>query len=576
MSHLCLFTEDELNMQMVANDNELTEEEESAGLGKPFMGQTFVDLEEAYLFYKNYAKTIGFDVRKSSQKAYLNKDVGFREVALKVYVCNKEGSWNERSEENDVKRNLAFSHHSDHQLSPTSNRRSGTFRCGCKASLTVRIDFQSKIWTVVNFREEHNHALTSPSKKHYMKLNREISVSMSNYIEILESIGFSTSQISRVITSQSGGYNKCDALMLDIKNFRRDKREDIKNYDAEMVLEYFQRLKCKDPAFYYAYKTDDDKRLTHLFWADATCQQDYELFGEAITFDTTFKTNQYHMIFAGFCGINHHRQTVFFGSGFLINETKESFVWLFEEYLNCMGNKSPKVIITDQDRGMKAAISICLPTAVHRLCSWHILSKLPVKIGALVNKKDVMREFGNIVWSSNSIEAFETGWKEWVSANGMESNDWLCSIYELRSQWVPIYLLRIFSAGMKTTQRSEGMNAFLRSRVTQFNTLFEFIVRYEDVMKSLREKENHSDHMDQYVLVRYFNLLFFSCYYVCYNYFRNTTPVLSTSLIIEKEASILYTATIFKIFQDNLKNALTHGVSQNIEVNIIYLPFSVI
>ena len=51
---------------------------------------------------------------------------------------------------------------------------------------------------------------------------------------------------------------------------------------------------------------------------------------------------------------------------------------------------------------------------------------------------------------------------------------------------------------MKTTQRSECMNAFLRSRVTEYNTLFEFVIRFESALRMQREKENTSDFVDNH------------------------------------------------------------------------------
>ena len=92
--------------------------------------------------------------------------------------------------------------------------------------------------------------------------------------------------------------------------------------------------------FFYDYKVDDDQRLTHCIWVDGISRQDYLLFGAAITFNTTYKINQYLMIFVAFCSFNHHRQTVFFGSALLINETKESFVWIFNCFKECMGKNT--------------------------------------------------------------------------------------------------------------------------------------------------------------------------------------------------------------------------------------------
>src|SRR5690242_2991326 len=77
------------------------------------------------------------------------------------------------------------------------------------------------------------------------------------------------------------------------------------------------------------------------------------IFGDLVSFDATYSTNQYNMIFAPFTGVNHHMQSVFFGGAFIVNEKIESYEWLFQTFLLTMDGKAPKLIITDEDASMK-------------------------------------------------------------------------------------------------------------------------------------------------------------------------------------------------------------------------------
>ena len=104
--------------------------------------------------------------------------------------------------------------------------------------------------------------------------------------------------------------------------------------------------------------------------------------------------------------------------------------------------KDPKVILTDQDLGMKVAIEVTYPETVHRLCSWHILNKLPLKIGAMGDNKDAMRTFHNILWMSQSIEEFVINWNNWIQENGLSNNNWLNLIYSIRDKWIHIFFCR--------------------------------------------------------------------------------------------------------------------------------------
>jgi hypothetical protein len=105
-----------------------------------------------------------------------------------------------------------------------------------------------------------------------------------------------------------------------------------------------------------------------------------------VSFDATYSTNQYNMIFTYFTGINHHMQSVFFGAAFLANEKIESYVWLFQTFLLAMGGKAPRLIITDEDASMKSAIRTILPNIIHRFCMWHIIEKVPEKVGPPIKR----------------------------------------------------------------------------------------------------------------------------------------------------------------------------------------------
>jgi zinc finger SWIM domain-containing protein 3 len=85
------------------------------------------------------------------------------------------------------------------------------------------------------------------------------------------------------------------------------------------------------------------------------------------------------MVFVPFTGIDNHNRNVTLGAALLGSETAESYRWLLRSYINAFGN-APKVVVTDQDPAMRRAIIDVLPDTRHRLCMWHIWSKLSVKV----------------------------------------------------------------------------------------------------------------------------------------------------------------------------------------------------
>ncbi|KAK2979185.1 hypothetical protein RJ640_027022 [Escallonia rubra] len=94
-------------------------------------------------------------------------------------------------------------------------------------------------------------------------------------------------------------------------------------------------------------------------------RMDYELFGDIVTFDTTFATNKDHRPLGVFIGFNHYREQVIFGASLLYDETQASFNWVFSTFLEAHDFKKPTTLFTDQDIAMGNAISVVMPEVRH-------------------------------------------------------------------------------------------------------------------------------------------------------------------------------------------------------------------
>nr|XP_011462987.1 PREDICTED: protein FAR1-RELATED SEQUENCE 5-like isoform X2 [Fragaria vesca subsp. vesca] len=247
-------------------------------------------------------------------------------------------------------------------------------------------------------------------------------------------------------------------------------------------------------------ESDEENKVTRCFWADSISRRAYSFYGDVVIFDTTYNTNRYGMIFAPFTGVNNHGQTIIFACAFLNDETADSFVWLFKEFLNAMpGNASenaPTMIITDQDPAMTKAISEALPQTFHRYCSWHILNKFSEKLDA-VKYRNYYQDFHSCIWNSNSGDEFDSRWTEIVEKSGLSDNKWLESIYEIRSSWILAHVNNhCFSAGMSSSQRAKSQHSFFKNYVSQSNSLVEFMVQFKRGLLHQRHYELEEDHIN--------------------------------------------------------------------------------
>ncbi|XP_020254031.1 protein FAR1-RELATED SEQUENCE 5-like [Asparagus officinalis] len=363
---------------------------------KPCLGMKFNSHVEAYDNYNSYALMMGFGIRKSSVN-YSQKD---KEVLNRKFVCDKEG-YRSNKDKRDIGKNI--------------NHRRET-RVGCKAMMRIKL-MEDKTWKVIGFIEDHtNHMLSSPdkAKMHSITSGRE----------------------DESVTPQ-----QC------IDYMKTQRHNNIGN-ECLSVIQYFQRKAASDADFYFALEVDCTGQMRSVFWADGKSRATYLKFNDVIVFDVTYKTNKFSLPFAPFTGVNHHRQSTLFGCALLADEQEETFVWLFQEWLNCMHGIEPGAIITDQDRAMCNAIHKVFPNTRHRYCYWHLL-----------------RHIADHLHTLNSVygEEFQKYWDLWCNS------------------------------GMRSTQRSESINSFFDGYVNSQTQLKEFVTQYETAVIHRRLSKAHED-----------------------------------------------------------------------------------
>ncbi|XP_021749477.1 protein FAR1-RELATED SEQUENCE 5-like [Chenopodium quinoa] len=181
--------------------------------------------------------------------------------------------------------------------------------------------------------------------------------------------------------------------------------------------------------FFHTYHVDELGRLQDVLWVDARSRVAYEEFGDVVVFDSTYLTNEYKLPFCNFVGVNHHGQTILFGCALLSRETSETFVWVFSNWLRCMGEKKPIGILTDQDPAMKKALKLTMKESTHRWCIWHITQKFGKKLGKLPNYPALHDDLENAIYDSLDCEEFESNWQTVIKKHEIEDDEWLTGLF---------------------------------------------------------------------------------------------------------------------------------------------------
>ncbi|XP_021771183.1 protein FAR1-RELATED SEQUENCE 5-like [Chenopodium quinoa] len=196
-----------------------------------------------------------------------------------------------------------------------------------------------------------------------------------------------------------GGFQNVRGSKNGFKNFSRELKVYISNADGAMFVQNLeQKVKTSKGGYYFDYCVDESRHLTRVFWADTIGRRDYQLFGDSLSFDSTYDTNKYSLVFCPFTGVDNHKRCVTFCVALLSKEDIDSFVCLFQNFLKCMG-REPSCIINDQDPAMGIAIEKVFTKTKHRLCMWHIMRKVPEKVGtAFCNETNFLKKLSVVVW----------------------------------------------------------------------------------------------------------------------------------------------------------------------------------
>ena len=244
---------------------------------KPQLNMHFPTLEDAYLYYKEYGRQCGFDVRKSTKKT---DRLG--NILAKYMLCSRGG---------DPYANKLRDRSGNYIEGPS--RRTSSQRCNCRARITLK---QAAVrgFVIMGFEEEHNHPLATGRSKMFLRCNRNVSVAYQDFIVDCGRANIGPTRAHSLVKEMTGSYEDVGATIADFKNFSRDVKVRIGDHDTDQLLSKFKtRMASPDDAFYYDYKLDNKGRLSGLFWTDAIGRANYDVYGDIISFDPTFRTNRY-------------------------------------------------------------------------------------------------------------------------------------------------------------------------------------------------------------------------------------------------------------------------------------------
>lgn len=245
---------------------------------------------------------------------------------------------------------------------------------------------------------------------------------------------------------------------------------------------------------FVAHTVGANGRMQNLFWSDGVSQKNFEVFGDVLDFDATYKKNKYSCPFVVFSGVNHHNQTIIFATFVVSNEVEGTYVWLLEQLLVATKGKTPVSIIKDGDIAMKNAIKKVFPKSYHRLCAWHLIRNAMTNIGNL----DFILFFKRCMLGDHDVWKFENLLNEMVEKFGLQDNRWINEMYEKRKMWAASHIRGSFFAKIRTTSRWEAFHSHMCQFIHSKMKMPDFVKHFYKCVSYFCFKEIQADFNSQY------------------------------------------------------------------------------
>ncbi|CAM0958600.1 unnamed protein product [Alopecurus aequalis] len=469
----------------------------------------FDSLPEEYDFYNLYSWEFGFGIRYGSCR----KNPSSSKIAQDI-VCSCA-------------------------VRGPRHLNSNSLSCTCQAMIRLHRTID-RGWFIHEFKTQHTHglAVTAAEKMHWAS-HRSID---PHTIQLVKNLRDNNVGLRKVLSVIGGFFGAMENLPFNKRSLKTICAGISRNHcddDVKKTCELFSQLKREDPNFIDNVLADKDGNIRARMWTNGKSRMQYKSFGDAITFDTTYRTNQYEMPFGLFVGVNTHFQSIILGGVLMTNETVENFTWCHRIIYLWMSMRKILTILlpTHQCRAMEVAIIDVLPETAHRWCKWHVLRKAKECLGSLLTKNKVFQDqFHKICEYMITVDEFERAWAELIQDFNLEENAFLTQIYDVRHKWAKPLFAGIFCARMTSTQRSESANHMLKNFVPPGSPMNMFVGHYQKMLFDRDGEENFQEK---------------EC--------RVKSVVLSGGGLIEKHASRVYTRVMLQLFGVALFNTALYN-----------------
>jgi hypothetical protein len=182
------------------------------------------------------------------------------------------------------------------------------------------------------------------------------------------------------------------------------------------------------------------------------------------------------------------------------NQDEETFKWLYKQFEKAFSK--PKVIFTDGDQAMAAAITTQWPGTLHLLCTFHLWKNFYTHFRNSSTTTEGWNQISTLWWrlckytDDEFRDQFYDKWSVFCqlvetecSPDVYERNKtWLHEMHSKCHQWAACYTWQHTTYGIHSTSRAEAMNSSVSFFCSKHSLVSDLVKDLEDMSENQHQK----------------------------------------------------------------------------------------
>lgn len=243
------------------------------------------------------------------------------------------------------------------------------------------------------------------------------------------------------------------------------------NLDASRLLTTLIGRKSHDHQWAVEFELDNENRLTRLFWMSPEQIVLWLEYSDVILNDNTAKTNRYQMPLSLFLAVDNNTRSRLVAQALVSDETTESYKWILECTKKATMTE-PLVFVTDADPAADAAIKQVYETTYPIHCIFHISENLPKNLKSKLHNQYESFVHDFFLCRNNLCEeGFYKQWSRLIETYPNVKDYLMRALYPNRQAWARAFTSKVFTAGIQTTSRVEGLNHIIKRTLAASSSL---------------------------------------------------------------------------------------------------------